>query len=169
MAVSIEQIGTNRYAPEGSNSINMYSTGMAGGLTLPQLTLAVCLRTAAVNEAQSIAKMNKMTAGSQLLSDAAAWLHEIADGSANWATAKMFLIAKMNIPESALPDSLSSYDKRMQAAAALQDKINNLTQSQQEEMIDLQTIVNRRDVAYSTGSNVVRKLGQSFNNNAQNL
>ena len=36
-------------------------------------------------------------------------------------------------------------------------------------MIDLQTMVNRRDVAYSTSSNVVRALGTSQSGNAQNF
>ena len=40
---------------------------------------------------------------------------------------------------------------------------------EQEEMIDLQTIVNRRDVAFSTSSNVVRALGTSSMDNAQNF
>ena len=57
----------------------------------------------------------------------------------------------------------------MQAAKALQDKMNLLAQSQQEDMIDLQTLVNRRDVAYSTSSGVVRTMGQSMSQDAGNF
>ena len=57
----------------------------------------------------------------------------------------------------------------MQAAAAMQDKMNALAQSQQEDMIDLQTLVNRRDVAYSTASGVVRTMGQSQMQDAANF
>ena len=59
--------------------------------------------------------------------------------------------------------------RRMQASNALKSRMDQLTQSQQEEMIDLQTMVNRRDVAFSTSSNVVRALGTSTMDNAQNF
>ena len=39
----------------------------------------------------------------------------------------------------------------------------------QKEMIDLQTLVNRRDVAYSTASGVVRSNGQTMSQDAQNF
>ena len=44
-----------------------------------------------------------------------------------------------------------------------------LAQTQQEDMIDLQTLVNKRDVAYSTASGVVRTMGQSMSQDAQNF
>ena len=53
----------------------------------------------------------------------------------------------------------------LQRAASLEAGIITLM----EEMIDLQTIVNRRDVAFSTSSNVVRALGTSSMDNAQNF
>ena len=163
------QIATNRYAPAGSESILMYDTGASGPLSLGQLVQAVCIRSAAAYEAQSVNKMNKMTAGSVKLDDAAAWLPKLVDGSADWAAAKAFLTGTMGIPASSLPAYLSSYDRRMQAADALKSKMDGLVQSQQEEMIDLQTLVNRRDNAFSTSSNVVRSLGSSFTDNAANF
>ena len=159
----------NRYAPVECSNINLYSTEFANGLTLGQLTIAVCIRTAAVYEDQSVLKMNMMTSGSQLLDDAAFWLQKIADGSANWTSAHDFLTKRMGIADSELPNNLNTFDKRMQAAAALKNKMDALAQSQQEDMIDLQTLVNRRDVAYSTSSNIVRTLGTSVNANAQNF
>ena len=169
MAIESIQIATNRYAPAGSEAILMYDTGASGALTLGQLVQAVCIRSAAAYEAQSVNKMNKMTAGSVKLDDAAAWLPKLVDGSADWAAAKAFLTGTMGIAESELPPDLSSYDRRMQAANALKSRMDALTQSQQEEMIDLQTMVNRRDVAFSTSSNVVRALGTSSMDNAQNF
>ena len=47
--------------------------------------------------------------------------------------------------------------------------MNVLAQTQQEDMIDLQTMVNKRDVAYSTSSGVVRAMGQSMSQDAQNF
>ena len=169
MPIESIQIATNRYAPAGSEAILMYDTGASGALTLGQLVQAVCIRSAAAYEAQSVNKMNKMTAGSVTLDAAAAWLPKLVDGSADWPAAKSFLTGTMGISASALPANLSSYDRRMQAADALKNQMDALVQSQQEEMIDLQTMVNRRDVAFSTSSNVVRALGTSSMDNAQNF
>ena len=169
MPIESIQIATNRYAPAGSEAIQMYDTGASGPLSLGQLVQAVCIRSAAAYEAQSVIKMNAMTAGSAKLDAAAAWLPRIVDGSANWTDARTFLTGTLGIAASSLPDDLSSYDRRMQAAAALKNAMDPLVQSQQEEMIDLQSIVNRRDVAFSTSSNVVRALGTSQMDNAQNF
>ena len=169
MPIESIQIATNRYAPAGSEQVLMYDTGASGPLTLGQLVQAVCIRTAAALEAQSVNKMNTMTAGSVKLDDAAGWLTKIVQGTATWSAAKAFLVGTMGIAESELPPDLSSYDRRMQASNALKSRMDQLTQSQQEEMIDLQTIVNRRDVAFSTSSNVVRALGASQMDNAQNF
>ena len=177
MAIQEIQIATNRYAPSGSDAILMYDTGVSGALTLGQLVQAVCIRSAAAYEAQSVIKMNQMTAGSQILDEAADWLDQVASGTADWPAARSFCINKLGIPSSSLPadseadsaNRLTSYNKRMQAAAAMQDKMNALAQSQQEDMIDLQTLVNRRDVAYSTSSGVVRTMGQSQMQDAANF
>ena len=59
--------------------------------------------------------------------------------------------------------------KRMAAIAALKSKANALTQQQQTDMIDMQTLVNRRDVAFSASSNIVRALGSSQSGNAGNF
>ena len=178
MGIQLMQISTNRYAPSGSNAVLLYGTGTSDWLTLGQLVQAVCVRSAAAAEAQSVIKMNLMTSNSQLLDDAAGWLKQVADGTANWSSARTFCVNQLGIPSSSLPgvseaDSttgrLSSYNKRMQAAAAMQDKMNALAQSQQEDMIDLQTLVNRRDVAFSTASGVVRTMGQSQMQDAANF
>lgn len=169
MAIENVQIATNRYAPAGSDAINLYSLGAASNLTIAQLVQAVCLRSAATYEARSVFKMNMMASGSDTLDNAADWLKRIAEGTANWADAKAFLVSKMGIPADGLPDGLDTYDKRMQAAKALQEKMNLLAQSQQEDMIDLQTLVNRRDVAYSTSSGVVKTMGQSMSQDAANF
>ena len=92
-----------------------------------------------------------------------------------WDKAVTFLVNRMGVAPSALPDSIVDsngnpyYPSQIQAATALQEKMNVLAQTQQEDMIDLQTMVNRRDVAYSTASGVVRAMGQSMSQDAQNL
>ena len=171
--IEVNTIGVNRYAPEDSAAVNLYGYDYASDLTLTQLIQAICIRSAAVYEAQSVVKMNMMTAGSQTLADASVWLEQVANGNADWPAARTFCMDKLGIPSSSLPASTdnvnASYDKRMQVAAAMQDKMSALAQSQQEDMIDLQTLVNRRDVAYSTSSGVVRTMGQSQMQDAGNF
>ena len=164
-------IATNRYAPEGSDSINLYATGAEGGsgLTLGQLAIAVSLRSAAACEAQSVVKMNETTRGAQTLSEASGWLAKVATGTADWSAAKAFALDELGVESSALPSDISTYDRRMQAASAMKSKMDALTQVQQQAMIDLQTLVNRRDVAYSTSSSIVRTLGTSQYANAGNF
>lgn len=171
MAIQIETIATNRYAPSGADAINLYSNGLEGGsgLTLGQLAISVCMNAAVAYEGQSVLKMNAMTSGSGKLSEAAGWLVKVANGSANWAQAKAFCTSTLGIAESELPADLSSYDRRMQATVAMKARMDALTQSQQEAMIDLQTMVNRRDVAFTTSSNIIRALGTSVNGNAGNF
>ena len=173
MAIEIDTIAVNRYAPEGSNAINLYSTGAEGGgdLTIGQLAIAVSIRSAAAYESQSVLKMNTVTRGAQTLSEAATWLERVADGSAasQWSEAKAFAVNELGVEASGLPGDIATYARRMQAAAAMKSKMETLTQAQQQDMIDLQTLVNRRDVAYSTSSNIVRSLGTSTYKDAGNF
>ena len=169
--ISTVEIATNRYAPSGSAAINLYSTGLEGGsnLTLGQLVIAVSIRSAAAYEAQSVVKMNEMSSDSLVLDDAAEWMTKVADGTADWAQAKAFCTGKLEIDANTLPDNLNSYDKRMTVVTAMKAKIDAMVQQQQQDMIDLQTLVNRRDVAYSASSNIVRALGASMDNDANNF
>ena len=163
------QIAVNRYAPEGSNAINLYATSTSNPLTIGQLVQAVCLNAAAAYETQSVLKMNTMNTGTVKLDQAATWLSRIADGSADWGQAKAFLVGTMGIEASVLPDDLATYARRMQAAEALKKKMDVLAQSQQQDMVDLQSMVNRRDVAHSTSSNIVRALANSTLADASNF
>ena len=169
--ISTIEIATNRYAPRGSEAINLYATGLEGGsdLTLGQLVIAVSIRSAAAYEAQSVVKMNAINSDSVILDAAADWMATVADGTADWTQAKAFCTGKLGIDASTLPDNLNSYDKRMTAVAALKAKIDAMVQQQQQDMIDLQTLVNRRDVAYSASSNIVRALGTSMSGGAANF
>jgi len=172
MSLMIETIATNRYAPRGSEGIHLYSNGLEGGshLTLGQLSIAVCMRAAAEYEAQSVLKMNRMMSGSELLSKAAGYMASVADNDVeSWSALKTAIVNDLGIPADSLPDDIDTYKKRMTAVAAIKAKVDSLTQTQQTDMIDMQTLVNRRDVAFSTSSNMVRALGTSMNGNAGNF
>ncbi len=172
MAIAIETIAENRYAPSGAEAINLYATGRVGGshLTLGQLVIAVSMRSAAEYEAQSVLKMNRMAGGSNKLEKVAEFMEQIAstDIEVDWPTVKAYCQRELGISEE-LPDTLDTYAKRMAAITALRLKASALTQQQQTDMIDLQTLVNRRDVAFSASSNIVRALGSSQNGNAVNF
>ena len=88
MAIGIETIAVNRYAPQGADAISLYSNGSAEGLTLAQLAISVCLQAASAYEGQSVVKMNILTRGAVKLDGAAQWMEKIANGSADWAQAK---------------------------------------------------------------------------------
>jgi len=168
MALTIEQIATNRYAPAGADAISLYGTELAGGLTLGQLVIAVSMRSAAEYEAQGVVKMNRMAGGTEKLKKMSAFMAEIADGGGDWPTIKAYCKNELDITDE-LPDAIDTYAKRMSAITALKTKANALTQQQQTDMIDLQTLVNRRDVAYSASSNIIRALGSSQNGSATNF
>ena len=169
--IGIETIGANKYAPQGSEAVNLYSTGAEGGsgLTIGQLIIAVSMRSAAAYEAQSVVKMNAIGANSSVLDQASVYLSQVAAGSANWSEAKAFCVSSLGIADSTLPSDINSYEKRMTAVAAMKTKIDSMAQKQQQDMIDLQTLVNRRDVSCSASSNIVRALGNSQNANAVNF
>ena len=172
MSLMIETVAINRYAPKGSEGIHLYSNGLEGGshLTLGQISIAVTMRAAAEYEAQSVLKMNRMASGSLLLSQASGYMAEIADDAVDdWPAMKAKIVGELGVPADNLPDDLSTYKKRMTAVAALKAKVDALTQTQQTDMIDLQTLVNRRDVAFSASSNMVRALGTSMDGNAGNF
>lgn len=171
MAITIETISINPYAPEGSGAVNLYSNGLEGGdhLTIGQLVIAVAMRSAAAYEAQSVTKMNCMTADSDVIEQAAEYMDEIVNGTGDWSVIKQFLIDELGVDEDDLPDNIDTYTKRMEAIDAMKMKVDQLTQSQQTDMIDMQSLVNRRDTAYSASSNIVRSLGKAMSNDAYNF
>lgn len=171
MAISVETISVNRYAPRGSEAVNLYSNGLEGGdhLTIGQLVIAVAMRAAAAYEAQSVTKMNAMAADTAVLKRAADYMEEIANETDNWPTIRQFLVDELGVKEDDLPGDIDTYKKRMEAIDAMKMKVDALTQNQQTDMVDMQSLVNRRDTAYSASSNMVRALGKSMHTDANNF
>jgi hypothetical protein len=170
MSIYLEPISENPYAPQGSEKVFLYSNGLEGGshLTLGQIIIAVAMRSAAEYEAQSVVKMNRMAGGSEKLDKVAEFIEVLAEGGGDWATIKAYCRNQLEISDE-LPDDINTYAKRMAAITALKTKATALSQQQQTDMIDMQTLVNRRDVAFSASSNIVRALGSSQSGNAANF
>ena len=165
MSIQASQIATNRYAPTGSQAINLYSTGAAEDLTLGQLVASVCIRTAGALEEQSVNKMNMMSIGTEKLEKASLYMQQIAENTvADWGSVKAYL--EDAIGAEGLPSDLSSYERRMQAVNAIKEKLEAMTQQAQEDMIDLQTLINRRDMTFNTSSNIIKAMGNSKTNSA---
>ena len=82
----------------------------------------------------------------------------------DWATAKAYLESTIDV--TGLPDDLSTYERRMQAVNAIKEKLEGMTQQAQEDMIDLQTLINRRDMTYNTSSNIIKTMGNTKMNAA---
>ena len=168
MAIETSQIAVNRYAPGESQAVNLYSTETAGGLTLAQLIAAVCIRTAGALEEQSVNKMNMMSVGTAMLEKAADFMRQIAEETmADWRTAKSYLSGTVGV--SGLPDNLDDYESRIQAATAIKQRLEILTRQAQEDMIDMQTLINRRDMTFNTSSNIVKAIGNSKANAATKM
>ena len=165
MAIEANMIAINRYAPEGSKAINLYSTSAATSLTLGQLVASVCIRAASALEEQSVNKMNLMSVDTEKLEQASTYLQQIAENTlTDWATAKAYL--ESAIGAMGLPDNLATYERRMQAVNAIKEKLEGMTQQAQEDMIDLQTLINRRDMTSNTSSNIIKTMGNSKMNAA---
>lgn len=168
MAIEANQIAVNRYAPERSRAINLYSTGTAENLTLGQLVAAVCIRTAGALEDQSVNKMNMMNSGTEILDKASEYMRQIAENTlGNWAEARSYLSGTLGAV--GLPDDLSTYERRMQAVDAVKARLDALTQQAQEDMIDMQTLINRRDMVFNTSSNVIKSMGNAKTNAAAKM
>ena len=90
---------------------------------------------------------------------------QIAENTvADWGSVKAYL--EGSIGAEGLPSDLSSYERRMQAVNAIKEKLEAMTQQAQEDMIDLQTLINRRDMTFNTSSNIIKAMGNSKTNSA---
>ena len=158
------QIATMRYATEAAAPVNLYSTETASGLTLGQLVIAVCLKAAASYEAQSVNKMNMIAKIADLLEAGSKWIERIVTETASWTRAKAFIMESLGAAETELPANLKTYANRLQAASVIADKLGTIMQTQQQDMVEMQSYVSRRDTAFSSSSNIVRALGRSLGN-----
>ena len=181
------QIGINAYAPSGANGVNLYGANGASGLTLPQLVAAVCLRRAAALEARSVAMMNGMTQQNgymQVMSDV---VEQIVSGNATFdsranlpegyrprkapanCTIKEFLTLECGIAESALPSAIDTYDRRVQVFTVLRQRMDSANTMSQQDAIELQSLINWRDVTYNMSGGVIAAFGTAATNMATNI
>ena len=201
MAIEAVAIGINRYAPAGSDAINVYKTSFGGEeqeYAFGKLLVAINLQAAANCELRSVTYMNRISVNSSLLNlmsavanrinndDHVTWDDKIADSdipsdykfrSAEFASSHKigdFFKKELEISSDILPDKLSDGDdegftRRLQAFSALKDKMDAANRVSQQLQIGLRTQVSRRDVSYSTSSNLLKNMVGSMMTEAQVL
>lgn len=170
MAIGITQIATNAYAPDGAKAINLYSLGEAQNLTLSQMVAAICLQAADAYECQSVTRMNRMNTDVEALNRAAQIMQALADGTQSmtaWHDDKTFLENYFGI--TGLPAIINSYTERLGAAKMIGAALEGSTRDAQQDMIEVQSLISKRDVSYATSSNIVRALGASTQGTAANF
>lgn len=190
-----DRIGTNRYAPAGSDAVNLYRTGEFGEqFTLGQLIAAVSIRSAAALEARAVIDLNRLSVSTEYataLSNAVQMLTNDSDdeNAVTWSmavtlpegyrtksaqfaaenTLKNFFVYECGIDAAKLPADLKTLKNRLDAYAQVKDVMENVTRTSQMQQIEVQTSISRRDVALASSANVIKALGQSAMFTAQSL
>lgn len=186
-AIQIEHIGTNRYAPEGANDINLYAFGDARGLSLGQLVMAICLRQASVIEGQSVLKMNQLNASASFLNVLAQVGEYVMANSSLESTLDLsktgyvpthvsmqttyweFIVYECGVNPDLVPKSVDKMDDKTRVFGYLGDLMDRAASDNEDQSIDLQSYLSRRDTAYNTSSSVVKKLGKTMDAVAKNF
>ena len=167
--IETEKIGAMRYATDSASAVNLYSTGTASGLTLAQLVMSVCLNTAASYEKQSVNKMNTISKNADLLQKGSDWIEKVVSDNASWSRLKKFLVGELGVLDASLPDKIRTYDNKLKVISLMSERMNAIMQTQQQDLVALQSYVSRRDTAFSSSANIVRALGRSMNGCANNF
>lgn len=161
--ISATTIAVNRYAPEGSEAVQLYNYNGAEGLTLGQLCAAFSLRRAALLENQSVGFMNRIVADSgrlDVLSDYAqravkADALDAAERASLYDEIKTYL-GGLGTDTSTVPNNLDSYDNRMSMFSLIKAKLDEGTASVDRLSISLETAVTRRDTVYTMSTTIVK-------------
>jgi len=169
-----------------SYSINVYSYNGATNLTLAQLLLAVCLYRANSMEQQTVDLMSKMSDNTNKLNNISTQADTLASvevaSTYNYTTQVTvdgtsytfwnFCVKYAGVSESDLPTGSNNcwnYDQRMTVYNLLKTKMDALNTISQEDMIDLQSLLNKRDQAYDLASNGSKVLMNSALSTANNV
>lgn len=187
-SIDIETIGTNAYAPTGADDVNLYAYNGVSDLTLGQLVMAVCIRQAALIERQTVMKMNDVNASASWLSalslvadrlmtrssldaeiDLADTGYVPTSTSSTRITLRNFLIQEAQVKGSALPSDIRTHENKMAAFRIVNEKMSAASINNQEQSIDLQSLLARRDAAYNASAASVKKLGTTTMGMADNF
>ena len=152
-------------------------------LTVLLVIVSGAVTAGAVYYNRMVNKMNIITANSRRLKAESEIVENIVAGTGNYdsrltakgyegMTYREFLQNELKLTiggDGTLPASVSTYDERMKVFGALKEKLTADATAAQQDMIDLQTYESRRDVAYSTATNIVKNTGMTKQMTAANL
>ena len=183
------QVGVNPCGGAGAaTQVNLFNYNGCEGLTLGQLVSAICVRVGVALETESVNKTNIITRTTRRLRALSEVLDGVVNGTMNYDSTltsegfagmkvREFLTGEMEYTisssgagtDAALPASLDNVTNRMTFYERVKGKIDSETSTSQKDMVDLQTYISRRDVAYSTATNSVRTLGSTLQGTAANF
>ena len=178
----IEKVTVATSRLEGGAPVRMYDYAGNEKLTLGQLMNAICCRAGMALEDQSVTKSNLLLANTDRLTA----LSEIVSGVSGTATYETviesvggfagrtyreFLTQELGleIDDVQLPKDLDGYERRARFYDGVKTKIQEMTNQNQEDLIDLQVCLSRRDVVFSIARNSVRTLGGILQETATNF
>ena len=162
------KIGDNRYAAEGTSAINLYNANGAEGLTLGQLLISMCMKAALYYEDMSVRKANAMTETSRAVDEISDICQQILAGTVtDWEKTRKRLADEFSVM--GLPEKVDAFADRSVAANAIKERLEALVRYSQQDAIDLQALLARRDVAHSAASNSTLALGLSMSGEAGNF
>lgn len=161
-----------QYTTEQSGCVKMYTVdGCNDLLTFGQLMIAVGCRQAAVLEARSVAKMNQLGMTTSTMDELANVMEQIynASESVTYGAFKVTLkdgqsvllrrwmedVHEYDIDSQPVRSSLMTTETKIRLLAYLKPKMEQYAQTSQEDNVDLRSLVNARDVAYKTSSQLV--------------
>jgi len=177
----IEEVSIGKSRCEGGASIRMYNYAGNENLTLGQLMNVLCCHTGMALEDLAVSKSNLIVRGTRRL----AALAEIIEGLAGTATYDTLLTAQdyagmsygdfiktelnMLLDDVQLPKSIKNENDRLKAYSSIREKINVYTTQNQQDLIDLQMYISRRDVVFSIAKSTVATLGGVLQETAANF
>lgn len=157
-----------------SYKVNLYTYNGAEGLTLGELLMAICLYRANTVEASTVSIMDVMskdTARLNVISQLATDIVNTAFGAKFSAstmitteagiqvTVYSYMTSDLGIPAASIPGGASAEwnnDERTTVYSLLKTKMDALNSISQENMIELQSLINKRDQSYNLASNGVK-------------
>ena len=186
VAIEIDSVCANRYAPEGVEPGRLYKVGDSSGLSLGQLMAAVCVQRGALLETRSVARMNMMTQNNAYLEAMANVCSQLAGGAALSAAANLpagyapkkvsagcsvraFLVDECGVAVSQSESATLSYNERLALIAGLKTKMDGANTTSQEDAIELQSLINWRDVTFNASSSMMGRYGNTGMNMANNI
>ena len=169
--IEAERIATMAYAPEGADAINLYSVGAASGLTFGQLVLAVSIHRIVMLEQRAVVRMNEMSAGNETMEKLSFWMSQLSDINASVDAPRLteFLLQDLRLAADSLPASYEARDARLSLLETLKERMESESNTSQQDMIEMQSILSVRDIASSMSANMIRGYGATGNTMAGNL